>query len=101
MLKGKFYSYLEFEKRYSPHTLTAYANDLSLFYSFLQEIGLEDIDVKYRDARYFLSTLREKGRSASSINRLSSTLRTFYRFLQRAYIVKEYPFSQIRRFKHN
>lgn len=99
MLKGKFYSYLEFEKRYSPHTLTAYANDLSLFYSFLQEMGLEDIDVKYRDARYFLSTLREKGRSASSINRLSSTLRTFYRFLQREDIVKENPFAQIKALK--
>lgn len=99
MLKRKFYSYLEFEKRYSPHTLTAYANDVSLFYSFLQEIALEDVDVTYRDARYFLSTLREKGRGASSINRLASTLRTYYRFLQREEIIKENPFTQIKALK--
>ncbi|HLR00182.1 MAG TPA: tyrosine-type recombinase/integrase [Sphingobacterium sp.] len=99
MLRRKFYSYLEFEKRYSKHTLTAYANDLSMYYTFLQEIELEDKEVKYREARFFLSSLREKGRSVTSINRMTSSLRSFYRFLQREGFVEKNPFAQIKALK--
>lgn len=99
MLRRKFYSYLEFEKRYSKHTLTAYANDLSIYYTFLHEIELEDKEVKYREARLFLSSLREKGRGITSINRMTSSLRSFYRFLQREGCVEENPFAQIKALK--
>lgn len=99
MLKRNFYSYLEFEKRCSKHTLLAYSNDLSIFYSFLNKHGLNEISFAHKEARYFLAMMREEGRSATSINRMASSLRSFYRFLQREQVISTNPFGQVRSLK--
>ena len=36
MVKERFVDYLQYEKRFSPHTVTAYSNDLTQFYDFLK-----------------------------------------------------------------
>ena len=40
--KESFLQYLQIEKRYSPHTVRSYLNDLDQFYSFLSAQGLPD-----------------------------------------------------------
>ena len=37
--KESFLQYLLIEKRYSPHTIRSYQNDLDQFFSFLQTLG--------------------------------------------------------------
>ena len=37
MHKNNFLKYIEFEKRYSKHTLTSYNTDLTQFFNFLHE----------------------------------------------------------------
>ena len=44
-----FYDYLQYEKRVSPNTFHAYKNDLSCFYSFLNDQKLVDIAVTTDD----------------------------------------------------
>lgn len=99
MLKSKFYSYLEFEKRYSKHTLLAYSNDLNKFESFMQSQGLTAEEITFRDVRFFLASLKEAGSSSVSINRISSSLRSYYKFLQREGVLRNNPFSQVRSLK--
>lgn len=95
----RFLSYLKFEKRYSPHTLTAYEGDLLKFNDFLNREHLTLEGFGFRDARYFLSLLKEEGMQASSINRVVSSLRSFFKFLQKEGQIKQNPFALVKALK--
>ncbi|RKT00948.1 tyrosine-type recombinase/integrase [Chryseobacterium defluvii] len=79
----KFLEYLQFEKRYSPHTITSYKKDLEDFsYFYLATESSEDISkADKKIIRNFIVELSEKGISKRSINRKLSSLRSFYLFL--------------------
>ena len=82
-MREKFLDYLQFEKRYSPHTITSYRKDLEDFYHFyLKTESSEDISKADKKAiRNFIVDLSEKNISKRSINRKLSSLRSFYLFL--------------------
>jgi tyrosine recombinase XerC len=77
----KFITYIEVERNYSPHTLLNYRIDLEEFFAFTGEVKIESID--YLVLRRFLSQMRSKNLSSRSLARKLSTLRTFFKFLQR------------------
>lgn len=93
----RFLQYLQFEKRYSEHTLTAYSKDLTDFHGFLSEnfenVPLEKVDNKM--IRSWVAQLMDDGISARSIRRKLSALKTFYRYLQRNDIVDANPASGV------
>ncbi len=93
----KFIEYIRFEKRYSPHTVTAYESDLSQFYHFLKnQYAIEDIrDVDHLVIRSWLVALMEKGISERSINRKLTTLKSYYRFLIKSDLVEVNPLNRI------
>lgn len=77
------------ERRASPHTLDGYARDLSSFCAFLLghlggEADLAALDrLAPADFRAFLAARQADGLSRSSMARLMSTLRGFFRYLDR------------------
>lgn len=83
MMLEKFLEYLQFEKRYSPHTITSYTKDLDDFFHFyLRTESSEDITKATKKIiRNFIVDLSEKNISKRSINRKLSSLRSFYLFL--------------------
>lgn len=87
----KWIDYLETVKRYSPHTLTGYQQDLTQFIGFLQtyrgeEIVLESLkDLKLKDLRSWLADRLAQGFSPRSTARAVSTCRSFFKFLTREY----------------
>ncbi|MDP4282117.1 MAG: tyrosine-type recombinase/integrase [Bacteroidota bacterium] len=97
MEREKFISYIRYEKRYSSHTVTAYSNDLSQFYSFLQnQYGIDDIrSVTSSIIRSWQVSLMENKISARSINRKLTTLKSFYKFLLKEKVVNENPMRKI------
>ncbi len=80
---NKFLEYLQFEKRYSPHTITSYKKDLEDFSHFyLKTESSEDISKADKKViRNFIVELSENNISKRSINRKLSSLRSFYLFL--------------------
>ena len=80
-----FFDYLELEKKYSYHTITAYRNDLLTFADFIaSEYEEEDLrQVNYPQVRSWIVQLVEQGLSNNSINRKVSSLKAYYRFLQK------------------
>ena len=97
MEKDNFINYIQFEKRYSPHTVTAYRTDLEQFYEFLnQQYGISDIiDVNHSMIRSWLVFLLEKQNTTRSINRKITTLKSFYKFLIKEGIVNQNPVRKI------
>lgn len=87
----KFLSYLEVEKNYSSHTLLNYKIDLEEFAIFLGSSPIEKTD--YTILRRFLAQLRTKNLRPRSIARKLSSLRSFFKYLQREKIVSSNPAS--------
>ncbi|MDA8085376.1 MAG: tyrosine recombinase XerC [Nitrospiraceae bacterium] len=76
----KFLKHMELEKGASAHTLRAYRTDLSLFFN---EWKMRPEAVELTDVRAFTAFLVNKGLKKSSMGRMLSTLRSFFRFLNR------------------
>ncbi len=83
MMLEKFLEYLQFEKRYSPHTITSYKKDLEDFSHFFLRTESSDNLAKAdkKIIRNFIVQLSENDISKRSINRKLSSLRSFYLFL--------------------
>jgi integrase/recombinase XerC len=75
--------YLQLEKNYSVHTVTAYLNDVSFFQAFIaKEFDSDNLfEVNYSQIRSWIVSLVEAGISNTSVNRKISSLRSFYKFL--------------------
>ena len=88
-----FQDYLQHEKKYSVHTVTAYVNDLLFFQEFLKVNFDQDSleEVNYSMIRSWIVSLVDKGISNSSVNRKISSLKSFYKFLLRTKQVDSSP----------
>ncbi len=95
--KESFLQYLETEKRYSPHTIRSYLNDLDQFYSFLSDQGLPDdvVAVTSHDIRAWIVSMLENNYSTVSVHRKISCLRVFYRFLRKEGVLKSDPLEKV------
>ncbi|MCC6866128.1 MAG: tyrosine-type recombinase/integrase [Ignavibacteria bacterium] len=96
----KFSSYLINEKNYSKHTLMNYIKDLNDLYSFLAKTVEEKspkIELKYIDEAALKSFIagfvlnKELKYSKRTISRKISTLKSFYKFLNRKNLYAENP----------
>jgi integrase/recombinase XerC len=85
MLLSEFISYLSLEKNYSKHTVKAYENDIHEFSHFCNEqYDFTDIDnVDYSLIRFWIVNLSEKEMNNRSINRKISSLKSYFKFLQK------------------
>ncbi len=83
---NEYIDYLRFQKRYSEHTVNAYRNDILQFAAFL---GEDDDhrplweEVSDKEVRAWMVSLMDAGLSTRSVNRKLSSLKSFYRYLQR------------------
>lgn len=86
-------------KNYSPHTITAYSNDLSQFNEFLELHGSPaPVDIAGIDrltVRRFLGDLVEQGKGKRSAARKLSSVRSFLDFLVRKGMLEHNPASGV------
>lgn len=97
MQKDRFFQYLEFEKRFSPHTLTAYQTDLGQFIIFLQntfEISTCS-EVRHTHIRSWIVDLLGKKNTTRSINRKLSCLKTYFKFLRKRNVIDKNPMTKV------
>ena len=80
---NSFIEYLQFEKNYSPNTITAYSRDIDSFLDFAsKQFGYSEIkNIHYSIIRNWIVKLVDDGVSNTTINRKISSLRTYYKFL--------------------
>lgn len=78
-----FLSYLAAERRFSPHTILAYTEDLAQFDEFLTAAGRTIEDADHILIRRFLGVLLDRGLEKSTAARKLACVRSLYRFLRR------------------
>jgi integrase/recombinase XerC len=91
-----FIEYLQLEKNYSLHTITAYENDLRSFSNFCKETYEEGNihKIHYVQIRSWIVSLVESGLSNTSINRKISSLKTYYKFLLKTKQITTNPLAK-------
>ncbi len=96
MFINRFIRHIQFEKKFSAHTIIAYKKDISQFFEFL-EITESDIQtISQKHVRLWVIDLLEKGLEAKTINRKVSCLRSFYKFLIREQLILQNSLMQIK-----
>lgn len=82
MYLSDFKNFIESEKKYSKHTVSAYVNDLEEFNKFLKinSVKLNE-KLNYSFVRQWIVELSENGLSTRSINRKISSLKSYFNFL--------------------
>jgi len=93
----QFLRYLEFEKRYSTHTIKAYENDLKVFLEFItKQFHVSNINnADYKMIRSWITKMMNDNISARSIHRKISTLKAFYRYQQREGNIESNPTMKV------
>jgi integrase/recombinase XerC len=96
-----FLQHIKYEKRLSPHTVTAYEGDLKQFSIFLQfQYEFKEPDkADFQMIRSWIVALVDEKIENRSINRKIATLRTFYNFLLRHKTIAANPMLKIRALK--
>lgn len=96
-----FYTYLQVEKRYSVHTITAYKNDLTQFEDYLATaFDIDDVkDVTFAVVRSFVVYLMEQGLEPKSVNRKLSSVKSFFKYLRKVGVLEVNPAAKIQTVK--
>ena len=85
----EFKLYIEVEKNFSKHTVTAYSSDILSFLVWLNDKNI--IEVTYSTIREYLLYIQQFNYSKTTTARKIASLRTFYRFLYREKIIETNP----------
>ena len=88
-----FINYLQAERKYSLHTITAYRSDLQGFSDFcFRNFKHDDLSqLDYRAIRLWLVELVDEKISNRSINRKMSALKSYYNFLLKSKQIESHP----------
>jgi integrase/recombinase XerC len=105
MFTERFIRYIKFEKRYSPHTVSAYQSDLDQFVNFLNNPGKQTpppapvvthpSQITHYHIRNWMVELMNEHIIARSINRKIATLRKYFKFLLQEGVIEVNPASKI------
>ncbi len=97
MFLARFLQYLQYEKRASAHTVSAYESDLRQFYQYLetgQPQALLPGDITHHDIRGWIVTLMEQ-LTARSVARKLATLRKYFKFLVQEQVIAHNPAAKV------
>ncbi len=81
-LVDRFLEHLAVERNVSPHTVRAYATDMRQFLDWCERSSMDPLQLKHRQLRGFLAELDRAHYQRRTIARKTSTLRSFYSYLQ-------------------
>jgi integrase/recombinase XerC len=92
----EFINYLQFEKRCSEHTITAYRTDLIQFQDYFEIKSITELsDLNSLAIRSWMVHLLDLRLTNRTVNRKIATLRTLYKWLRKEGIVKSNPMAKI------
>ena len=97
MIIDRFLKYIRAEKRYAENTAQSYERDIRRFFADtgIDEETFDPVLVRPEDIRSWIISLTEAGLSATSVNRMTSSLRSFFKWLRKTGAVTKDPFLRI------
>jgi integrase/recombinase XerD len=87
----EYLSYLQVERGLAKNSIESYKRDLTRLKSWAANANLEVVALTRQDLRRFIADLSREGLSATSIGRIVSAVRGFYKFLLLDGHIKRHP----------
>lgn len=94
---AKFLRFLQYEKRFSQHTLTAYGIDLKQFFHFMGQTyqAQKPEEITHFFIRSWIVSLLDRKIDSRTVNRKISSLKTYFKFLMREKTINQNPMLKI------
>ena len=89
----EFLDYISYEKKYSDYTEKNYELDLFKYFEYLDKNKLNYLTVKYKDVSNFTLFLAKQNYKSTTINRIDSSIRSFYNYLELEEKINGNPFK--------
>lgn len=96
----EFLDYISYEKKYSDYTEINYELDLYKYFDYLNKNNLNYLKVKYLDITGFIEQLTKSGYKTTTNNRIISSLRSFYNYLEHSNKIEHNPFNLVGNMKN-
>lgn len=91
-----FVDFLERDKRLSLNTLQSYRRDIEQYFTYLQEINLQNItNTNKTTVIAYLMYLQKKGRATSTISRNLASIRSFYQYISKNKLIDHDPTTEL------
>ena len=93
----RFAKYLELEKRYSPHTILSYKNDLNQFVVYaISHLGITSFkQIAHAHVRSWVVSLMKDNYTPTSIRRKISTVKSYFKYLIKTQKISSNPASNV------
>jgi len=101
MYKDLFKQYLVSEKRFSPHTVEAYLNDIKQYLEFCEKNSVNSLTTNHKIIRTWIVSMLKLEYSTRSVNRKISSIKTYYKFLKRSELIETDPSQKINLVKND
>lgn len=92
-----FLNYIEFERRYSTHTIRSYTKDLEQFENYIKDTfqiaHAKEVDFVF--IRSWIALLMEEGNTPRTVNRKISTLKSYFKYLFKIGAIDQNPVLKI------
>lgn len=96
----EFLDYIVYEKKYSEYTEKNYELDLFKYFDYLNKNNINYLKVKYSDITEFIENLTKSGYKSTTDNRILSSLRSFYNYLEINHKINYNPFKLVSSIKN-
>jgi len=95
--KESFLKYLENEKRYSPHTIRSYTNDLDQFFLYTSELdsSISPDEISSSQIRQWIVSMMEKEMSPGTVHRKISCIRRFFKYMRKEGHISADPLDKV------
>lgn len=89
----EYFHFLQIERGLAENTLTSYRRDLKQYTQYIEKVLQKNNweSINRKDIIDFLHMLRDDGKSASTISRVISSIRSFHQFLVREQLTQHDP----------
>jgi len=94
--KLEYLEYLESARNFSVNSIRAYSHDLSILADFLHTENLDFRNLNSRNVRSFAGSLNRRALKESSVNRIISSIKSFYKYCIKYDNLENNAFSRIR-----
>jgi len=94
--KLEYLDYLESTRNFSANSIRAYSHDLSILADFLHTENFDFRNLNSRNVRSFAGSLNRRALKESSVNRIISSIKSFYKYCIKYDSMENNVFSHIR-----
>lgn len=94
---SSFLDYLQFEKRYSQHTVRSYQDDLTQFLDYLtSNFGQTAVaEINSSMVRTWMASLKDEKLTSKTINRKASSLKSFFKYQLKLGTIESTPMTNV------